>query len=86
MYRFGYSPTALGEGRCCRGRIAQGYQGPLLPHRVRVTSPLPFNLLLTRAYHLRHMGISVVQQSRGDIDKIIGSLRDSLEEARANKR
>jgi len=38
-----------------------------------------------RYFRIGHMGISVVQQSRGDIDKIIDSLRDSLEEARASK-
>jgi len=38
-----------------------------------------------RYFRIGHMGLSVVQQSRGDIDKIITSLRDSLEEARASK-
>jgi len=85
MYRFGYSPAVLGEGRRCRGRITQGYQGPLLPYRVRATLSFSCDISLTCASNLRHMGISAVQQSRGDIDKIIESLRDSLEEARANK-
>lgn len=41
--------------------------------------------LLTRVSHLRHMGISVVQKSRGDMDKVIAGLHDSLKEARASK-
>ena len=32
--RFGHSPTALRERCRCRGRVAQGYQERLLPHRV----------------------------------------------------
>ena len=85
IYRFGYSPATPCEGRRRCGRAAQGYQGPLLPYRVRTAFSLPCDLLFTRVSHLRHMGISVVQQSRGDIDKIIDSLRDSLAEARASK-
>ena len=34
IHRFGHSPAALSERRRCRGRVAQRYQGPLLPHRV----------------------------------------------------
>lgn len=85
IHCFGHSPASLGEGHRCRGRIAQRHQGPLLPYRVRVVFPLPYNILLTSVSHLRHMGVSVVQQSRGDIEKIIDSLRDSLEEAQRSK-
>jgi len=38
-----------------------------------------------RYFRIGHMGISVVQKSRGDINKIIDSLRDSLKEAWASK-
>jgi hypothetical protein len=85
IYRFGYSPPTLSEGRHRRGRVAQGYQGPLLPYRVRTIVSSPCTLLLTCISRPRHMGLSVVQQSRGDIDKVINSLRDSLQEARASK-
>jgi len=34
----------------------------------------------------RHMGISVVDAQRGDIDKIIRSLRESLTEVKAFKK
>ena len=83
IHRFGHSPAALRKRHHRCGRVAQGYQRPLLPYRVHAVFSPPCNLLLICV--LRHMGISVVQQSRGDIDKIIDSLRDSLEEARASK-
>ncbi|KAF9786416.1 PLP-dependent transferase [Thelephora terrestris] len=38
-----------------------------------------------RYFRIGHMGISVVKNSRGDMDKIIDSLRDSMKEARASK-
>ena len=85
IHCFGYSPPALRKRSHCCGRVAQGYQGPVLPYWVRAMLTLPCNLSLICISHLRHMGVSVVQQSRGDIDKIIDSLRDSLEEARASK-
>lgn len=37
-------------------------------------------------FHNRHMGITVVDSQRGDIDKIINSLRESLAEAMAGKK
>ena len=46
MHCFGYSPPALRKrSRCCR-RVAQGYQGPVLPYRVRAMFSLPCNLPL----------------------------------------
>jgi alanine-glyoxylate transaminase/serine-glyoxylate transaminase/serine-pyruvate transaminase len=36
--------------------------------------------------HNRHMGITAVDSQRGDIDKIISSLKDSLVEAEASKK
>jgi len=38
-----------------------------------------------RYFRIGHMGISVVQTSRGDVDKVIDGLRDSLREALASK-
>lgn len=32
-----------------------------------------------------HMGISVVNKERGDIDKVISSLKEALAEAQASK-
>lgn len=86
IHSWGHPSTTLSK-RCrrCR-RIAQGYQGPLLPHRVRAAFSLPRGPF-AHSYisRLSHMGVSVVQKSRGDIDKVIDGLRDSLKEARECK-
>jgi len=37
-------------------------------------------------FRIGHMGITVVEQARGDVDKIIESLKASVEEARADKK
>jgi len=54
-----------------------------------VSNPTLFVLLrYLRMWNLlyRHMGITVVEPQRGDITKIITSLQDALEEARAAKK
>ena len=49
-----------------------------------------YPLICVAATHLtclisRHMGVSVVDSSRGDIDKIISAVQETLAEARASK-
>jgi hypothetical protein len=71
------------QGRCHGRRSPRTHQGDLLPHR---SFPTPSHSALSLSPSdptcmQGHLGVTAVDASRGDIDKLLGALKASLEEA-----
>lgn len=48
-------------------------------------SELNFDTQLDKYFRVGHMGASVVDKSRGDIDRVLTGLKEALVEAKAEK-
>lgn len=49
-------------------------------------SELKFDTQTDKYFRVGHMGASVVDKSRGDIDRVISGLKEAVVEAKAEKR
>lgn len=49
-------------------------------------SELKFDTQPDKYFRVGHMGASVVDKSRGDIDRVISGIKEALVEAKAEKR
>jgi hypothetical protein len=56
----------------------------VLPYWVRFFFKFSFFRSFLTEIICRHMGISVVEKERGDIDRIIDSLKSSVKDAKAS--